>query len=772
MSSAPAKAQIVLSDLKRFSFYRFLFKSIWLFFPGIIFLILAYLCFWKLTQGRDLMVITLENRDVFAYFILAQLFWVYCTWYSSRLVGKAKEFEQPCDDNVWTTFRVQGPRLLAYTCFTIVILAFFQLPPFKNNIVILSRTICNIVFWGSIPFYFVNYRLWEKFSDRRKKSTGNIRFLKKLQLITWLVLLAGAIVVILFKTLAGLIILLLVMQQALLILLILRRKIIEAKGASFYQQEDTQRGFTKQSVVGKKTTGLLFDGEDKDYFRFFFRISVVVLAVYLFTVFSVSFASNIGSFPFVLMAFGVLLLLGNIVSFFSVLKHFNFHMVLIVLAFIIGNIFEPHYVKLPEKKDKAVLFSERQNLVTYFRNWVNDPERKKILDNDSVTSYPVFFGLANGGASRSGYWVASVLAKLEDTTRGEFSKHLFCLSGASGGSVGNAAFFSLLRGRDQLRAKDPSDTAMYHAATDYLRSDFLTFTLARMLGPDVFRHIIPLRSIDDRAEALANALERSCGEKTFLYDSLSVGFSQLITQKSNPDYRLPILCINTTRMQDGSPAVISTVSLSERSFNNRVDVLTLLDEEKDLKLSSAVVMGASFPYLSPAGRINGKVTVIREDKSEKEYLEPQYFVDGGYFDNSGAGVVNEMMTVLRAELENDTSLRKYAAKLQFYVLHISNDPIGYGRLTKVNPLINDLAAPLKTLMGGYGSQTAVNDMRLYNYMKSWYKNEEHYITVNLYRHFEKVHYSMNWVISGYLLEAMKQRLGEHENMGRVISLIE
>ena len=184
-----------------------------------------------------------------------------------------------------------------------------------------------------------------------------------------------------------------------------------------------------------KTKGLLFDREDRGYFRFFMGVGFITSIIYLLTVFSISFAVNIGSFPFVLIAFGVLLLLGNTVAFFSVLKHFNFHIILVGIAFVVGLFADPHFVQLPEKKDKVALYKNRQDLRSYFHDWINDPERKKILDDTSVKSYPVFFTLANGGASRSGYWVASVLSKLEDTTKGNFSKHLFCLSGTSGGSA-------------------------------------------------------------------------------------------------------------------------------------------------------------------------------------------------------------------------------------------------------------------------------------------------------------------------------------------------
>ena len=208
-----------------------------------------------------------------------------------------------------------------------------------------------------------------------------------------------------------------------------------------------------------------------------------------------------------------------------------------------------------------------------------------MLMNDSVKKFPVFFVMANGGASRSGYWTASVLSKLEDESKGDFSKNLFCLSGASGGSIGNGTFFSLLRSKDNLRRYDASDSAYVKASVNYLKSDFLTYTLARTLGPDVFRNLITLYNVNDRASALSHAIEKAPGSKNFLYDSLGVPFTQIITQKNKP-YNLPVLCINTTRMQDGSPGVISNIKISDSVFNGRIDVLSLLNEKQDIRLST------------------------------------------------------------------------------------------------------------------------------------------------------------------------------------------
>jgi hypothetical protein len=275
-----------------------------------------------------------------------------------------------------------------------------------------------------------------------------------------------------------------------------------------------------------------------------------------------------------------------------------------------------------------------------------------------------------------------------------------------------------------------------------------------MLGPDVFRHIFPFQFVDDRGASLARVLEQGPSKKCLLYDSMSTKFSELITQKDHPSY-LPILCINTTRMQDGLPTVITTIDLSDPRFDQRLDFLDLLDKEKDIKLSTAVVLGASFPYVSPAGRVD---SAGKKDRAN-------YFVDGAYFDNSGSGVISEMINILL----RDTLFLRYQNKLKMYVLHIANSPNEGVELKKVNPLINDLAAPAKTLLGAYGTQTTVNDNRLRNLMKYHFPNDTLYRKINLYDDGKSLNYSMNWVISQKLLNAMKESLDSNKEVKRIIN---
>jgi hypothetical protein len=89
-------------------------------------------------------------------------------------------------------------------------------------------------------------------------------------------------------------------------------------------------------------------------------------------------------------------------------------------------------------------------------------------------------------------------------------------------------------------------------------------------------------------------------------------------------------------------------------------------------------------------------------------------------------------------------------------------------LNKVNPLVNDLAAPVKTLIGAYGSQTAVNDRRLQNYMRNFYNDEKHYMQLNLYVKNDPMTFSMNWVISDRTLDSMDLRLKNLQSINTVL----
>ncbi len=550
MNNERSKKVIHYRDLFVGDFWRYFVRATWLFFPAILFLVFAYLCFWQLSQGKDIMIIALENRKVFGLFLIALIFWMVTTWYTTRMVAKAKELQETNNHLMWQVLRIQGPRILAFTCITVIILAFFQLPyPDTPH---LSSKVCYILFFLSFSWYFLVYQICNRLLKKTSTSVeAQLRFWQKVRFTNYAIVAIFSLAVILSKWIWGLIILLLLYQVAFVIFVLIRRNIIDAKGEYSSTNAENYQFNNKEVRVWKKLLRLVTDNEDKRYFQAFTVIGIVGTAVYSASILSVKFSTWMGPFPFIFLAFGILLAIGNIITIISIIVRFNMHLLLLTLSFIIGYFIEPHYTRLI-KNETGFKFENRQTVREYFYNWVNSPYIQQQLADTSIKKVPVYFVMANGGASRSGFWTSSVLSKFEDETNGAFSKHLFCLSGASGGSVGNATFFSVLRAKENLFKTILTANPCRQASAGFLKSDFLTYTLARTLGPDVFRNLITLYNVNDRASALSLSIEKAAGEKNFLYDSLGIPFSKIITQKNTP-YQLPVICINTTRMQDGRP---------------------------------------------------------------------------------------------------------------------------------------------------------------------------------------------------------------------------
>jgi Patatin-like phospholipase len=475
-----------------------------------------------------------------------------------------------------------------------------------------------------------------------------------------------------------------------------------------------------------------------------------------------SFANQMGTYPFIMLAFGVLVGFFALISTVSVIRKTNFHIFLFILIVIMGKAREPHYARKYTSSTTANLLN-RPSIKEYFLKWAAD-RKENIMAKDS---FPVFFVLSDGGASRSGYWTATALGKIEDATEGAFSRHLFCLSGTSGGGVGVGTFFALLSEQEKMKG-----SSYEKRAKDFLKNDYLTYTLTRMLGPDFFRPLLPfnMQKVTDRAGALEKSMEVGMDDSVFLKNKLTQPFSAFIPNMQQR-LSLPILCINTTRMQDGRPGVITNFNLKADAdlFNKRVDLISLLGKDADMHLSTTLVMGARFPYISPAGRIDEYI--------DKDNVKEHYFVDGGYFDNSGAGVVNEMMIEMQriiGSLNNkptDTSYA-YLKKLQFYIIHATNSPIGEPKIEKVHYIRNDLMAPILTIVGAYGTQTDVNNLRVKKYLQSLYSgNYSHYKNIDLYHRIstDTLSFPMNWTISEYYQQRMNKQLNSSDQVLYTIS---
>lgn len=423
----------------------------------------------------------------------------------------------------------------------------------------------------------------------------------------------------------------------------------------------------------------------------------------------------------------------------------RFGLIILVLAILFGIWFtSPYQVQfLPSTEGRL----ERRPIDGYIQKWFS--YRADALSKASTTNkYRIYLVTADGGASKSGYWVSAILSKLQDSSRytsDPFADHVLSLAGASGGSVGNAAFYALIQ--DSTRVK----TSYGEEVANFFSGDFLTYSLARFLSFDIIKHLVPFLPLQDRTAALEESME-----KLSFSESIGTAFSKSFHSLLDTTGRLPMLMINTTNLETGTPGVISTVTLDSLK-SDRIDVMSLAEQKKDtmIKLSTAVVLGARFPYISPAGEINGR-----------------YFVDGGYFDNSGAGITLEILQYLEAALkDSSSSLYPFKDKIEFQVIYISNG--GEASTFKtLHPLVNDLAAPLLTILNTYGKQTTFANNKLKKYQsESSFRSNNNFATINLplkstadtislpgKSEEEIIPYPMNWVISRYNINRMNKNV--------------
>jgi hypothetical protein len=711
---------------------RYTLQSLSFYAPSVITILLGYFILTKLSQGQDVVMLVGEQMSSFVFALIAVMLWAFFVWYCSRLIGYEKKF----NDTEWPiSYLSTFPRLLSYNAFVTVQASIFALP-----------TIYNWSLGALLTFVALHNGFFFLLTNTFKIKRKPIAFTAIAIAIGYISFIASQFIYPIGKSdhqkhLPLIAILLFALQILYLYYFIRRRAIIDQNARKDFA-DDAVDYVTLLSINVIKVPAWFKEQEERT-FVVFNIISGIAIFIYFVTVNSVTVATGLGSLAVVLLAFGMLAGLATIITYASMRARFNLFFILFVIAIIEGNFFDPYTVALT-KTEKPYVYQQRPTLETYLKKWI-DHRKEKI---DSASSFPVYLILSDGGASRSGYWAASVLAawqreSLTDSLPDTFSDHLLALSGASGGSVGNATFYGLLKTREQ-------DSSILERTQNFLGHDFLTYTIAHYLGSDLAGHFIP--RLRDRATALSNNMD-------YFAADVDNTFKQNVNEVVDTTGRLPILFINTTRVQEGTPAVVSSIKLN--GFSERLDVLTLVDSTisrgyGNIHLSTAAVLGARFPYVSPAGSISYT--------SPKETVRNHYFVDGGYFDNSGAGVVVEMMQEIEKLKNNnaitDSTFNKLLKKLSFRLVHITNNPDSDTTMNAIHPLINELAAPLLTVFNTYNSQTTLNDKRAENLFGRLCTCENSYNILNLYRKGKNENYPMNWVISDYQRQRMDERVDE------------
>ena len=278
----------------------------------------------------------------------------------------------------------------------------------------------------------------------------------------------------------------------------------------------------------------------------------------------------------------------------------------------------------------------------------------------------------SGGASRAAIWTAAVLTALERTLP-DFSRHVRLMTGASGGMVASACYAAALEESGGFRGDGRRDDWLVEAVS----RDNLTPVADSLALHDIPLQFLPVRKSRDRGSMLDAALEENTdGVLGRPFRELAAGeaegwrpslvFSPMLVEDgrrlliSNLDLAPLTRAAGTLLGQDGvdeRPEEDGLYSLSAVEFHR------LFPEAERLKISTAVRMNATFPYVSPAVRL--PVSPARR------------VVDAGYYDNYGINVAASWIQEHREWIRLRTSgvvliqVRAFASEKHFRAAPVS-----------------------------------------------------------------------------------------------------
>ena len=342
---------------------------------------------------------------------------------------------------------------------------------------------------------------------------------------------------------------------------------------------------------------------------------------------------------------------------------------------------------------------------------------------------------AAGGASRAGFFTATVIGKLmsEAQTHGldpnKVRNRLFAISSVSGGSMGavmvTAALAAKTDSTDQpcVQSGMPlwwgSKIANWRDCLEVLTSgDFLTPVIVGLTFHDAFSFLLTR----DRAAVLENSWQRRYTDVLTPADPPAQSSNcegldcPLQTLRPRSGHWIPLLILNGTSEKTGGRIVTTPLAAQYATANGKCtggcevfpgarNFYELLSAENkaqsafdDVRISTAALNSARFPIISPPGAVRNPANDVVDR-----------VVDGGYFDNYGITSATDLVEALHAVrpelaptvivITNDPSDEHFSADGATSTVDSpaakKQGPLGNQPVSEFLP---DLVAPITTIM--------------------------------------------------------------------------
>lgn len=431
-----------------------------------------------------------------------------------------------------------------------------------------------------------------------------------------------------------------------------------------------------------------------------FEQSLPVFLFVLFINFLLFVAASNGSLS--IRAIGPITVLASfLIVFVTLFSHisqgkfpFNIGFLLILVFFVsLFDLNDNHRLRMLQPEISGSLPSIEKSIT----DWVESEARKReILEfKDNRKQYPIYVVSAQGGGIFAAYHAAATLSRMQDLCPA-FAHHVFAISGVSGGSLGAAAFSSLVKIDNKFTPDCPGKAEqlvekrgpLENKAHQLLDQDLLSPVLATGLFPDFLQRFLPawfgpLSDSVDRARALEYAFEQGWKSEWSQSNPLSSSFYD----HWNPKDAAPALVLNATVVETGERLLFSPFTFpNPTSSDLKVPILQEISSVAcsesgfhiSFPLSTAAVLSARFPLVTPVGwfdRCFDKYGNLLKEKAKSR------LADGGYFENSGVSTALEIGQILEEKLPD--------FKIIYLALTNDNPP-----LTPKAGGLNELLSPI------------------------------------------------------------------------------
>jgi hypothetical protein len=248
--------------------------------------------------------------------------------------------------------------------------------------------------------------------------------------------------------------------------------------------------------------------------------------------------------------------------------------------------------------------------------------------------------------------------------------------------------------------------------------DYLAPLVGALLYPDLAQRFWP-DSVEsfDRARAFESAWgaawRDACGhgEGEALGNAFAADFDLQRLWQGPRATAVPHLLLNATRVGSGQRTVVASLAWPEDSaaFAGALDLLAAIDANPDgrdgsLPLVTAANLSARFPLVSPVGSLD----VAR---GEREGL--YRFGDGGYYENSGALTLRDLLAEIEPSLRLALGARPVIVQISNDVEAVQPPDAGPDPLLGETPhYLGELLSPLRVMLNTRSARGSEERLRL------------------------------------------------------------